>query len=406
MPRQLPLEINVLQLYSHFHRSIPENDRICAIIGKIENCYRYAGIQTRHSETIRIKIKRLLKKFKELLSKRKVPSNQQRMKEIQFAQSIRCLFEVTANEDVLHQRQIEILRDQRTNREWYFESNHETGTEYRQSIELQDNIEDHLDDISESSFESDQFDDFTEDPEYVPSSGSDEEMLSANKKIGISLDLLQRVHPTASYRTCENLIDIGIELAGGSSKAYSTSKSTMWRKITQYRSKDRVDILQNLSTSESEIILQFDCKRFKKINESHIGSENRIVIISHSECDDVPLGVFQISSHSAKDCANKIINKIDEHNLRKRLIGLACDTEAVNTGRLFGVCKSIERELKTELLHLMCRHHIYEVILKSVFEILFGKTTGPSAISIFEPLRKNWDKIKGNGFMYQEMHDN
>lgn len=412
LPRQLPLAIHILQLYSHFDRSTSEIKRIGTIVGKIEACYRYAGIPTRHGEAIRIKIKRLVGKFKDLLSKRKVSSNQQRMQEIQFAHSIRSLFEVTANENILHHRQIELLRDQRTHRKWYIELNHVNVPEYRQPIESQENIEDHLDDIteisddiSEISSEMDQYDEITDDPEYIPSSESDEELL-ANRKAEIPLGLLQRVHKTtASYRTCENLIDIGIELAGGSSSAYSRSKSTIWRNMTQYRSKDRKIILQNLSTSNSKIILQFDCKRFRRINERHLGNEDRIVIISHSEFDDVPLGVFPISSHSAENCANAIVNQLDKYNLRGRLIGLACDTEAVNTGRISGVCTSIESKLETDLLHLMCRHHIYEVVMKSVFENLFGRSTGPSAISIFKPLQENWDEIKRNGFVYEAMND-
>lgn len=60
LPHQLPLEIDILKLYSHFERSTPESERINKIIQQLQNCYHYADIPIRQKGTVRIKIKRLL----------------------------------------------------------------------------------------------------------------------------------------------------------------------------------------------------------------------------------------------------------------------------------------------------------------------------------------------------------
>lgn len=43
-------------------------------------------------------------------------------------------------------------------------------------------------------------------------------------------------------------------------------------------------------------------------------------------------------------------------------------------------------------MKLACRHHVYEVILRSVFELKFGETTGPNVLLFKEYLGK-WDEI-------------
>lgn len=44
------------------------------------------------------------------------------------------------------------------------------------------------------------------------------------------------------------------------------------------------------------------------------------------------------------------------------------DTTSVNTGHLAGAATVLERLLKRNLLWIPCRHHIYELCLKAIFE--------------------------------------
>lgn len=364
-PNHLPSQLNILQFYAHFNSNIPESERIRSIISGIEISYERAGVRIRHREAIRIKLKRLIRGFKDLLAKRKVISMKQREKELHFAENIRYPFDVHRENDV------EMI-------------NIDNIAIEHQQYELQENM-----------FEQD----------YEPTSESSEsgEEEIRRKKIKISPELIQRINSsTASYRACANLIDIGIELTGNFPKEYVTSKSSIWRKISKYRDNKKENLLQNLKLSNSNIVLQFDCKRFHRLNERHLGMEERMIVLSHGE-SDIPLGLFVIPTHSSQNCANQIIRIIDEFNLRPRIVGLVCDTENVNTGRVSGVCVQVESHLETDVLRLMCRHHIYEVVLKSLFEQSFGTSVGPTTITTFRPLRDTWDEIKRNGFVYEPM---
>lgn len=58
---------------------------------------------------------------------------------------------------------------------------------------------------------------------------------------------------------------------------------------------------------------------------------------------------------------------IDSHFV----VPLTCDNANTNTGYQIGTCVLLEEEWHTDLLWLMCRHHIYEIVLKDVYQCLF-----------------------------------
>ena len=66
---------------------------------------------------------------------------------------------------------------------------------------------------------------------------------------------------------------------------------------------------------------------------------------------------------------------------------------ALNIGKLKGACTILEHMLGRELLYLVCRHHILEVMLRGVFECKFGSTTEPQPI-IFKRFQNAWAKLK------------
>jgi hypothetical protein len=57
----------------------------------------------------------------------------------------------------------------------------------------------------------------------------------------------------------------------------------------------------------------------------------------------------------------------------------------------------IENILEKNLLYFACRHHIYEIILRSVFEKKMGKTTGPTVL-MFKKFQNAWPKINVHNF--------
>uniref|UniRef100_A0A8D9F7E9 Uncharacterized protein n=1 Tax=Cacopsylla melanoneura TaxID=428564 RepID=A0A8D9F7E9_9HEMI len=68
------------------------------------------------------------------------------------------------------------------------------------------------------------------------------------------------------------------------------------------------------------------------------------------------------------------------------------DTTASNTGRIKGACTLLENMLERDLLYLACRHHILEVVLRSVFDCKMGSTTGPHP-DIFKRFSNAWRNL-------------
>lgn len=72
---------------------------------------------------------------------------------------------------------------------------------------------------------------------------------------------------------------------------------------------------------------------------------------------------------------------------------MCCDTTASNTSRFSGACAILEQNLERELLLFACRHHVYELVLKAVFETKVKHITSSPDIPIFKKLTDNWKNI-------------
>lgn len=66
-------------------------------------------------------------------------------------------------------------------------------------------------------------------------------------------------------------------------------------------------------------------------------------------------------------------------------------------GMKSGSCAELEKFLGRRLLHFACRHHVFEIVLRNVFEVSWPVTTGPE-IGIFKRFQKNWSEIDQSNY--------
>jgi len=52
----------------------------------------------------------------------------------------------------------------------------------------------------------------------------------------------------------------------------------------------------------------------------------------------------------------------------------------------------LEQLLDEDIVHLACRHHICELVLKCVFEISLGSTTSPT-LELCQDFKKKWKEL-------------
>ena len=100
----------------------------------------------------------------------------------------------------------------------------------------------------------------------------------------------------------------------------------------------------------------------------------------------------KLGSSSGKAQANAILDALHDWNPDDQVQIMCCDSTASNTGRLNGACILLAQRLERELLLFACRHHIYELVLKSVFEAKIQVTNSPD-IPLLKKFRDNWSNI-------------
>lgn len=79
-------------------------------------------------------------------------------------------------------------------------------------------------------------------------------------------------------------------------------------------------------------------------------------------------------------------------SLLNNIEALCCDSTSSNTGRRNDACVILEGLIDKDLLYFICRHHMYEIVLKCVFEIKFGISTGPD-VPLFREFGCSWKSI-------------
>ena len=118
------------------------------------------------------------------------------------------------------------------------------------------------------------------------------------------------------------------------------------------------------------------------------------------------LGIPEIMNGTGLVQAETSFDLIKDWELNKSIISMVFDTTASNSGWKNGASVSLEKKLNSKLFYLPCRHHIFEIILSSIREHLFGPTTGPTNIE-FLKLKISWDTIpqKNDNFKFLDVNE-
>lgn len=109
------------------------------------------------------------------------------------------------------------------------------------------------------------------------------------------------------------------------------------------------------------------------------------------------LGAPKIQSGSGKNIADAVYNVLVEWDICEKVVAMCFDTTSSNTGLQNGACSHLNDLLGRKQINLGCRHHIYEIVLKNVFEKKHGKSSAPETL-IFNRFADQWDKINQNQF--------
>ncbi len=104
------------------------------------------------------------------------------------------------------------------------------------------------------------------------------------------------------------------------------------------------------------------------------------------------LGIPKADTSTGENQAQIVYKLLKEWGIAEFVVGLSFDTTAANTGIHKGACVLIEELLGRRLLHLACRHHVFELLAKAVFFEVFGASKSPEVL-MFNEFKNQWDSI-------------
>lgn len=130
--------------------------------------------------------------------------------------------------------------------------------------------------------------------------------------------------------------------------------------------------------------------------------ERIAVLVSYNDTAKF-LGAPKIPSSTGKNIATAVYNLLNAWNIADRVTGMGFDTTSSNTGSQKGACLLLQNRLGRKLINFACRHHIYEIILRSVFELKLGPSSAPE-VKVFERFMTAWPNIDQSSFQ-SGIHD-
>ena len=145
------------------------------------------------------------------------------------------------------------------------------------------------------------------------------------------------------------------------------SRATIRRNRISLRKNVAESLKTNFEARNIKLIVQWDGKLLLHLKNKHGKVDRLPVLVSNAEVQEL-LGIPKIEKGTGVAQANAILQLLQEWNITNEVAGLCFDTTASNSGPSNGTCTLLERKLGRDLLHLACRHHIYELPLKAAYE--------------------------------------
>ena len=168
--------------------------------------------------------------------------------------------------------------------------------------------------------------------------------------------------------------------------------------IRRAREQQRKSVAQQLKEqfqTDSPLVVFWDSKLLPDL----IGRElvDRLPVIVSKVGITQLLGVPKLSSSTGENQASAVVHLLQEWKMSDKVKAMCFDTTACNTGPKSDACVLIEQKLEKDLLYLACRHHIFELVLATVFKECMSGSSGPD-VAIFKRFRQNWAVINQTKF--------
>lgn len=204
-----------------------------------------------------------------------------------------------------------------------------------------------------------------------------------SEKLAIVLDKCK-----ISDRNAVHLLIATAEALGNNVNKLIINRSSIRSARIEFRKERAKKIRQDYNLANEEtVVVHWDGKLLPALTGK--GLVDRLPIVASVNGHEQLLGVPALNTGTGSDQANAVYQTLVEWCLTENVQAFCSDTTASNTGRLNGACVLLEQLLEREIVYLPCRHHIYEIVLKSVFDLKLSGTSGPD-VAIFKRFQLAW----------------
>ena len=139
------------------------------------------------------------------------------------------------------------------------------------------------------------------------------------------------------------------------------------------------EIQQKFNLSDcQELVLHWDGKLLPDL--TGVQMIYRLAIIVTLICMEQLLGVPNSPTSSGDQQAMVVQQADDKWGITDKIQALCCDITESNTGLINRASINLEKSLNCDLLYFPCRHHNFELVLRSCFDSLMGATSGPDML--------------------------
>ncbi|GBM04737.1 hypothetical protein AVEN_20184-1 [Araneus ventricosus] len=156
-----------------------------------------------------------------------------------------------------------------------------------------------------------------------------------------------------------------VDALGCNIDEFPISKSSIQRIRTEKRKEGAENIKIDFQNEVPDVVtLHWDGKLLPALSARKSKEERLPMVISY-RLKEQHIAVPRLDNSTGKEQAQAVWKAILDWNLEDKVQILCCDTTASNTGRFSGACAFLEQKFDREMLFFACRHHVYELVLKS-----------------------------------------
>lgn len=412
---KLPSKKQVLQvfIYHHLQQKKTKKDAAKYTLVEVENFWERARIPVQKPQRAKENILRLYEKWVNLKKNKNRKSKTQKDNETKFADSLDNLFDI-AHANALSMISIEedreFLKAQReAGRRGYMtstdltlanrESRRRKREEEHQGREIRALQEkEKIEEIAEfSSSSSSASSSKVHCDEGSFSSPSTSQMPPAKrprpfKKI-IDSNLSAALDRTLTTdRDAVHLLSATAQSLGHDPKELIINRESFRRERRKFRAATAAEIKKSFKPSVP-LTVHWDGKIVPAVDGGP--AVDRLPVLVSGDGVEKLLAVPSLPNGTGQACANAVMATLEDWGIEKQVVALSFDTTASNTGLAAGACTIIEQSLGHDVLHLACRHHIYELICEKAFSTCFGPSSGPE-IQLFKRFKGKWDELDKN----------